>query len=59
MSKARFGAMQADELQPARKLGARLAPGLLAERRRDRIAVEDREDERAERIELPAVGRAA
>ena len=49
--------MQADELEPARKLGARLAPRLLAERRRDRIAVEDGENERTERIELRDVGR--
>ena len=44
--------MQADQLQPARQLGARLAPRRLAERRGNRIAVEDREHERAERIEL-------
>src|SRR6266511_4759011 len=47
-----FRRMQADELEPARKLGARLAPRLLAERRRDRIAVEDAQDECTESIEL-------
>src|SRR4030095_3479724 len=44
--------MQADELEPARKLGARLAPRLLAERRRDRVAVEDAQDECTESIQL-------
>ena len=49
--------MQADALEPARKLGAGLAPGRRAERRRHRIAVEDRERELAERADrLPSVG---
>ena len=41
-------------LEPARKLASRVAPVVFTQRRRHGIAVEDRENERAQRIELPA-----
>src|SRR6266536_2982357 len=44
--------MQADELEPAHELGARLAPCLLAERRRDWVAVENGKNDAAKGIEL-------
>ena len=57
-----LGRMQADELQPARQLRARLAPHARVEGRGHGIAVEDGEDEIAQGIELavrssPASGR--
>jgi hypothetical protein len=44
--------VEPDELEAAREFGARLAPCLFPERRRDRIAVEHRKNERTERVEL-------
>ena len=49
--------MHAAESQPALELNAFVAPGLLAERRGNRIAVEHRQNERIKRLErFAAIG---